>query len=76
MTEINKDSEYLHYLIGDATDPVQKPALICHCCNAQGKWGKGFVKALSARSPEPEKVYRTMENHSLGLVSFGEAHSF
>ena len=47
----------LRYLIGDATDPVQKPAIIAHCCNSVNKWGSGFVLALSAKFPEPEKEY-------------------
>lgn len=36
----------LHYLIGDATNPVIKPALICHVCNSVNKWGAGFVVSL------------------------------
>jgi O-acetyl-ADP-ribose deacetylase (regulator of RNase III) len=48
----------LKHLIGDATEPVKKPALICHCCNDSGGWGKGFVLALSAKSQWPEKAYR------------------
>lgn len=47
----------LHYLLGDATDPIQKPALICHVCNSTNGWGRGFVLALSAKFPEPEKEY-------------------
>jgi O-acetyl-ADP-ribose deacetylase (regulator of RNase III) len=48
----------LHYLIGDATDPIHKPAIIAHVCNSIGGWGRGFVLALSAKSKEPEKAYR------------------
>ena len=48
----------LHYLIGDATNPIKKPAMIGHCCNSIGGWGRGFVLALSAKFPEAEKKYR------------------
>jgi hypothetical protein len=48
----------LHYLIGDATEPIIKPAIIFHCCNSIGGWGRGFVLALSAKFPEAEKQYR------------------
>jgi len=48
----------LHYLIGDATEPVHKPAIICHVNNDLGGWGRGFVLALSAKYPEAEKAYR------------------
>ena len=58
------------YLIGDATQPVKKPALVIHVCNDIGGWGRGFVLALSKRSPEPEKHYRAMTQRDLGTVEF------
>ena len=48
----------LHYIIGDATEPVKRPAMICHCCNDEGGWGRGFVLALSKKWPTPEAAYR------------------
>jgi O-acetyl-ADP-ribose deacetylase (regulator of RNase III) len=48
----------LHYLIGDATEPVKKPAMIFHCCNSIGGWNRGFVIALREKFPESEKQYR------------------
>lgn len=48
-------------LDGDATAPVLAPGettILAHICNNQGGWGRGFVKALSARWPEPEAAYR------------------
>lgn len=50
----------LHYLIGDATDPIKKPAIIMHVCNdcRPGKWGAGFVMALSKKNVQPERHYR------------------
>lgn len=47
----------LHYLIGDATEPALKPALICHVCNSSNLWGAGFVVALSAKYPESKQEY-------------------
>ena len=54
----------LHYLIGDATDPIVKPALICHVCNSIGGWGRGFVLALSAKNKAPEIAYKKWYNDS------------
>jgi O-acetyl-ADP-ribose deacetylase (regulator of RNase III) len=50
----------LHYLIGDATEPIVKPAIISHVCNdcVPGAWGAGFVMALSKKNKDPEKAYR------------------
>lgn len=63
----------LHYLIGDATDPIIKPATICHVCNdcRPGKWGAGFVMALSKKNKEPQEAYMRWSNQSdydLGAV--------
>jgi O-acetyl-ADP-ribose deacetylase (regulator of RNase III) len=47
------------YIRGDATSPQAKgPKVIAHICNDLGGWGRGFVVAISARWPEPEKAYR------------------
>ena len=47
------------YLRGDATCPQAKGVkVIAHVCNDLGRWGKGFVLALSARWPLPEAAYR------------------
>jgi O-acetyl-ADP-ribose deacetylase (regulator of RNase III) len=47
------------YLKGDATSPQAKGnKIIAHVCNDQGRWGKGFVVAISHRWPEPEQAYR------------------
>jgi len=39
----------LNYLIGDATLPIKKPAIIVHIVNDIGCWGSGFVVAISNR---------------------------
>ena len=47
---------------GDATDPQfiksNEIAIIPHCCNNKGQWGKGFVLALSKKWKRPESIYR------------------
>ena len=65
----------IQYRQGDATAPrVDGPAVIVHVCNDDGKWGKGFVLAVSRRWGEPERVYRSAFEElpfpSLGDVQF------
>src|SRR5688572_453807 len=67
----------IRFLKGDATCPQAKGAkIIAHVCNDLGKWGKGFVKAVSARWPEPERAYRQWHcdraenDFGLGAVQF------
>ncbi len=49
----------LHYLIGDATEPIQKTGIryIIHVVNDIGAWGAGFVVPLGRKYPEARKVY-------------------
>jgi len=47
----------LHYLIGDATEPVKRPALLPHVCNDKNGWGRGYVLALRAKFPQSEIQY-------------------
>ncbi len=63
------------FLTGDATRPVGRGnKIIVHVCNDQGRWGKGFVMALSARWPQPEEAYRKwfdeQTRFELGAVRF------
>lgn len=63
------------YLKGDATNPKgNDPRIIVHICNDIGKWGKGFVLAISKRWKSPEAVYRaafsSRQNPGLGEVQF------
>jgi O-acetyl-ADP-ribose deacetylase (regulator of RNase III) len=47
------------YLQGDATCPAAEGArILAHVCNDEGKWGAGFVLAVSRRWKEPEEKYR------------------
>lgn len=49
----------IHYIKGDATFPVVEDGVrvIAHVVNDEGKWGRGFVKAISARWKGPENYY-------------------
>ncbi|MFE3758816.1 hypothetical protein ACFXO9_31315 [Nocardia tengchongensis] len=47
------------YTTGDATAPdAEGSAVIAHICNDLGRWGKGFVVAVSKRWSQPERAYR------------------
>jgi O-acetyl-ADP-ribose deacetylase (regulator of RNase III) len=49
------------YIKGDATKPIgDDKKLLVHVCNNCGKWGAGFVMAVSKRWEEPEKEYRKL----------------
>ena len=68
-------SSGISYVVGDATAPVGSgPKIIAHVCNDVGGWGAGFVLALSARWPEPERAYyrwyeaRATNDFELGAV--------
>lgn len=47
----------LHYVTGDATEPIQRPGAIVHVCNDIGAWGSGFVLAVSEKWSKPKEVY-------------------
>jgi O-acetyl-ADP-ribose deacetylase (regulator of RNase III) len=58
------------FITGDATLPKTAGAkIIAHICSDLGRWGKGFVVAVSARWPEPERAYREWhrQGHDFGL---------
>lgn len=47
------------YRVGDATTPAgDGPRIIAHIVNDEGRWGQGFVLAVSRRWPQPELCYR------------------
>jgi O-acetyl-ADP-ribose deacetylase (regulator of RNase III) len=58
----------LHYVTGDATDPIGSGRkIIAHIVNDQGGWGRGFVLALSACWLKPEQMYREWhQEHEAG----------
>jgi O-acetyl-ADP-ribose deacetylase (regulator of RNase III) len=60
----------LHYVTGDATAvSPEGNNIIAHICNDSGGWGRGFVLAVSARWPEPEREYRKATATGLPLGS-------
>lgn len=49
----------VRYAEGDATARhASGPIVLAHVCNDAGKWGAGFVLAISKRWPEPERAFR------------------
>jgi O-acetyl-ADP-ribose deacetylase (regulator of RNase III) len=49
----------IEYVAGDATNPLgEGTRVVCHICNDNGGWGRGFVLAISKRWKEPEEQYR------------------
>jgi O-acetyl-ADP-ribose deacetylase (regulator of RNase III) len=49
----------INYVTGDATAPeVEGNKIIAHVCNDLGRWGRGFVLAVSQRYPVAEWAYR------------------
>jgi len=60
----------LRYLVGDATEPVERPAIIAHVCNDIGAWGAGFTAALNRRWPELGKAFKEYGRHPLGSVGW------
>ena len=62
----------IQFLEGDATRPVGGGnKIIAHVCNDVGKWGKGFVLALSERWREPRDQFMLLHSRRaliLGMV--------
>lgn len=67
----------IRYLKGDATNPQASGLkVIAHVCNDLGRWGKGFVMAVSKKWPETRREYVEWykkgqeENFALGEVQY------
>lgn len=58
-------SHLVHYVIGDATEPVRKPAIIAHVCNSAGAWGRGFVLPLGKKYPKAKEDYKALGQYLL-----------
>ncbi len=59
----------IYYLDGDATKPQTSGLkIICHVNNNIGKWGKGFVLAVSKRWPNTRKKFLKLKEWNLGDV--------
>jgi O-acetyl-ADP-ribose deacetylase (regulator of RNase III) len=70
----------IRYMKGDATCPQAKgQKVIVHVCNDAGKWGKGFVMAVSKRWPKTREEYLSWykdgKNFTLGAVQLVEAQA-
>lgn len=59
----------IHYLIGDATEPItDKYRIVCHVVNDEGRWGRGFVVAVSQKWPKAETSYKAHSPMPLGTT--------
>jgi O-acetyl-ADP-ribose deacetylase (regulator of RNase III) len=59
----------INFIRGDATNPLAKgPKVIAHVCNDAGKWGAGFVIALSRKWDKPERSYKHWYSTGKGNV--------
>lgn len=60
----------IKYINADALVPQDKnkPTFILHACNNWGKWGAGFVLAISNKWSSPEKIYRSRKSWKMGNI--------
>lgn len=59
----------IRYLKGDATNPLGSgDKAIVHCCNDLGRWGAGFVMALSKKWPFTREMYLQWYNDKKGFA--------
>lgn len=60
----------LRFANGDVTKvtPNEKPIVIPHICNDEGKWGAGVSGSIGKAFPEAEKHYRSLDRYVLGTV--------
>ncbi len=63
------------FIYGDATNPIgEGTKIIVHICNDIGRWGKGFVLAISRKWSAPETAFRKWyadnDGFKLGAVQF------
>ena len=64
----------LFHVVGDALQPVKKPAIIAHVCNDVDKWGKGFVVPLGKAYPKAEQGFHAIPpaERKVGYTQFVE----
>jgi len=80
VTEKESKGDWLHYVTGDATAVQYGKGrkIIAHVCNDAGRWGKGFVMAISGKWPDAARMYRqwhkagVKEGFALGAVQLIE----
>ncbi|XP_019858843.1 PREDICTED: chromodomain-helicase-DNA-binding protein 1-like [Amphimedon queenslandica] len=60
--EEEREEREIQYLIGDVTQPQNtstNDAIIVHCVDDSGRWGRGgLFSAISTRSMQPETYYK------------------
>jgi hypothetical protein len=63
---------------GDTCEPqrIDKDEIVVipHCCNNEGKWGAGFVLALSKKWVEPEVYYKEFCKRNSGIPILGRTN--
>jgi hypothetical protein len=64
----NESQNKILYVKGDATAPIgEGNKILIHCCNDKGRWGRGFVLALTRRWKAPEREYRNWYSSKKGF---------
>lgn len=65
----------ISYVTGDATDPIgDGHRIIAHIVTDAGKWGRGFVMAVSRRYPQAKAAY--LHYHLGGKLQLGQMFYF
>jgi O-acetyl-ADP-ribose deacetylase (regulator of RNase III) len=72
QSEESAEEVTITYTTGDAVHPAgDGQKIIAHICNDEGKWGSGFVVALSKRNRIAEGAYRMWHRNGFsGTVPF------
>lgn len=62
----------LHFTVGDATKPIDRPTIIAHVCNDVDKWGAGFVVQLGKAYPQAKIGFHSIKpaDRRLGYTQF------
>ena len=52
------------YRHGDASTPPERPVVLVHIVNDEGRWGAGYTQSLDRRSGRPSQMYRAWASPS------------
>ncbi|XP_067935531.1 chromodomain-helicase-DNA-binding protein 1-like isoform X2 [Watersipora subatra] len=67
------DVDYMHFVSGDVTQPVDSKVVVVQCVDDSGQWGIGGVfTAMSDQTKEPELYYDIAGN--MGDLHEGDVH--
>ena len=61
----------IEYRTGDVLSAPERPLLIAHVVNDEGRWGAGFSGQVGRRWPDAERSYKSWAAGSLGAPIFG-----